>query len=71
MSSQTPWTHLFLDANLATMDPARGEYGALHGAALATSGDRIAWLGEAKDLPGRPEKLAAPGGCHKGPVPCR
>ena len=58
MSSQIPWTHLFLDANLATMDPARGEYGALHGAALATSGDRIAWLGEAKDLPGRPEKLA-------------
>src|SRR5260221_5770294 len=50
------WDELWIDVNLATMD--RSEYGTVRDAALATVDGRIAWLGPAASLPGRPEQLA-------------
>lgn len=49
---------LWINANLASMTQDR-PYGALHDAALAVSGEKIAWLGAMKDLP----EEAASGAC--------
>ncbi|TSD87962.1 imidazolonepropionase [Mycobacterium sp. KBS0706] len=51
------WDRLWINARLATMD---GEgYGAIPEGAIATQGDRIAWVGRQADLPGAPDQLAA------------
>ena len=47
------WTH----GHLATM-AGGAPYGAIEDGALAVEAGRIAWLGPARDLPGRPEALA-------------
>lgn len=52
------WDTLWLDANLATMTPGAKPYGAIERGALAAKDGRIAWVGFAADLPGRPEALA-------------
>ena len=50
------WTHLILDADIATME---GEgLGVIRGGAIALAGDRIAWVGRRDDLPKPPDKLA-------------
>ena len=54
---------LIRGVNLATFDPPAG-YGELTGAALATAGGRIVWLGPEKDLPAgleAQEEIAAEG----------
>jgi len=51
------WDRLWLNARLATME---GDgYGAIPEGAIATQGDRIAWVGRQADLPGAPDRLAA------------
>lgn len=52
------WDTLWLDGHIATMDPARGAWGALRDGALAVEAGRIAWLGPAAELPGGVERLA-------------
>lgn len=54
-----PWDHLYTDAHIATMMPGGRPYGAIETAALATEGDRIAWVGPMATLPGPPDTLAA------------
>jgi imidazolonepropionase len=53
------WDGLWLDARLATMAPGHGPYGAIEDGAIGVEGGRIAWVGPRRDLPGRPEALAA------------
>ena len=51
------WDRLWTNVSLATMtDPSLGT---IPGGAIATRGDRIAWIGRAGELPGVPELLAA------------
>ncbi len=51
------WDRLWINARLATME---GDgYGAIPEGAIATAGDRIAWVGRQADLPGAPDRLAA------------
>lgn len=45
------WDLLLTDANLATMAEGASPYGIVENGALAISGDSIAWLGPAADLP--------------------
>jgi len=52
------WDSLWINVNLATMVPGAAPYGALTGAALAVTGDRIVWLGRMAELPGAPDTLA-------------
>jgi imidazolonepropionase len=52
------WDSLWLEARLATMAGGGEPYGAIEDGAIAVAGDRIAWIGRAADLPGRPEALA-------------
>ena len=57
------WDELWLDAHLATMAGASSQasdedYGAITDGAIATVGDRIAWVGRRADLPDQPEHLA-------------
>ena len=53
----TRWDRLWTDVHLATMtDPSLG---LVRNGAIASSGDRIAWVGRAADLPAEPERLAA------------
>ena len=54
------WDALWLDAHLATMDPATGDdgYGTLRDGALGVADGRIAWVGRRADLPGEPAALA-------------
>ena len=53
----TRWDRLWTDVNLATMtDPALG---LVRNGAIASSDGRIAWVGEAANVPSEPERLAA------------
>ncbi|MBL4869013.1 MAG: imidazolonepropionase, partial [Pseudomonadales bacterium] len=47
------WDHLWLDVNIATMEPLEGSSptGCIEDGAIATVGDSIAWIGKADDLP--------------------
>jgi imidazolonepropionase len=52
MKAGTKWDAIWLNAQLATMDPALGGgYGEIPDAALAVAGGRIAWLGARAELP--------------------
>ena len=51
-----PWDTLWTRAHLATM--CGGRYSSIERGALATSGERIAWVGPQAALPGPPEALA-------------
>ncbi|MEX0645824.1 MAG: hypothetical protein WD076_10965, partial [Parvularculaceae bacterium] len=52
------WDALFLDVNLATM-AGSAPYGAIPSGALGVKNGRIAWVGAAKSLTEKPERLAA------------
>lgn len=52
------WDELWVNAHLATLTVAAEPYGAILDGALATTGDRITWVGRRADLPGPPEQLA-------------
>ena len=52
------WDTVRINANLATMTTGTTPYGAIADAAIATRGDRIAWIGPMADLPGKPDTLA-------------
>ena len=57
------WDELWLDAHLATMTgsslgAADEPYGAVSDGAIATLGDRIAWVGRRTELPSPPDQLA-------------
>ncbi|NNG05627.1 MAG: imidazolonepropionase [Inquilinus sp.] len=54
------WDALWLEAHLATMDPAVGDddYGTLRDGAVGVADGRIAWVGRRADLPGEPAALA-------------
>ena len=56
--AESGWDRLWTGANLATMVPGGAPYGAIRDAAIGVADGRIAWLGEAADLPGAPETLA-------------
>ncbi|GIU52382.1 MULTISPECIES: imidazolonepropionase [Shewanella] len=46
------WDHVWIDVNIATMDPTNSAaYGAITDAALAVKDGKIAWIGQRKDLP--------------------
>ena len=47
------FSQVWLDINIATMDPALGddEYGSIHNGAIALQDGKIAWLGKREDLP--------------------
>ena len=46
------WDQVWIDVNLATMDPSRSEaYGAITDAAIAVKDGKIAWLGPRCELP--------------------
>jgi imidazolonepropionase len=50
------WDRLWVGCEIATM--VGDEYGLIHDGALATEGERIAWVGRRIDLPAAPEKGA-------------
>ncbi len=53
------WDGLWIGGKAATLDPdARAPYGLIENAAIAVKDGRIAWAGDAKDLPGEPASLA-------------
>ncbi len=56
------WDDLWTGAHLATMvagDAGNGvPYGTIENGALAVEGGRLAWVGAARDLPGKPAELA-------------
>lgn len=45
------WDLLLTDVNVATMCSDSGAYGVIENAALATKGDRVAWVGPKSELP--------------------
>jgi len=49
---------IWINAQLATMRPGAAAYGTIEHGALATRGDRIAWIGAMRDLPSAPATLA-------------
>jgi len=53
------WDRLWHGGHLATMQPGPDPYGSIRDGAIAVKGGRIAWMGPAADLPGRPADLAA------------
>jgi imidazolonepropionase len=53
-----PFDTLWVNAQLATMAPERGRYGAIEDGALAANGHNIAWVGARRELPDAPERLA-------------
>ncbi|MDE2349476.1 MAG: imidazolonepropionase [Gammaproteobacteria bacterium] len=48
-NSEHDWDQLWIGADIATMAAGAGSYGTLTQAALATKGERIAWIGPASD----------------------
>lgn len=54
----TRWNRLWTNVHLATMVPGGAPYGAIEDAAIAVADGRIAWVGPAADLPGKPADLA-------------
>ena len=54
------WDFVWVGADLATMCPGAGAYGALRDAALAVKGERIAWIGSAVEARSRLATRAAP-----------
>ena len=48
-TSGKEWDRVWVDANLATMTAGARAYGAIDNAALAVSGERIAWIGTAAE----------------------
>ncbi len=52
------WDALWLNLSAATMLPGGAPYGLVADAALGIEGDRIAWIGPRRDLPGPPQALA-------------
>ena len=56
MGGSGRWERLWTGVGLATMtDPSLG---IIPDGAIATRGDRIAWVGRAEELPANPEQLA-------------
>ncbi|MGI9626416.1 MAG: imidazolonepropionase [Longimicrobiales bacterium] len=55
-AQRTRWDRLWVGYNVATM--ADSALGRIESGAIATSGDRIAWVGPEAALPGAPEALA-------------
>lgn len=53
------WDHIWINARLATMREGAGPYGAIESAALGLQGGRIVFAGQMRDLPGKPDELAA------------
>ena len=51
------WDYLWTGVNVATLD-GNSPYGIIENGAIAVQHSRIAWLGEAKDLPDKPNNLA-------------
>lgn len=68
------WDMLLTDCDAATMTAAGAPYGLIRDAAIAIEGERIAWIGKARDLPQSParetrrldQSLVTPGliDCH-------
>lgn len=52
------WQGLWINANLATMELGGTSYGMTENAALGVDDGHIVWIGQMRDLPGRPETLA-------------
>ena len=52
------WDRLFLDCRLATMKAGGAPYGTVEAGALGLADGKLAYVGAAADLPGRPESLA-------------
>ncbi len=52
------WDCLWHDLHLVTLAPTASGYGIIEEGALAITGGKIAWIGPARDLPGRPHDLA-------------
>jgi imidazolonepropionase len=47
------WDHVYVGGHLATMRPDAGPYGAMRDAAIATKGERIAWIGSTLEAQSR------------------
>ena len=52
------WDNLWIDVAAATMAPGGDDYGLIPDAAVAVSGERIAWVGSRSELQGSPQLLA-------------
>lgn len=52
------WDKLWINVHLATITNTNAPYGAIQHAAIGVKNGTIAWLGEEKNLPDAPEKLA-------------
>ena len=53
------WDSLWVDIDLATMQPNAAPYGAIRDGALGIRDGRIAWVGPRSELPDAPARLAA------------
>jgi imidazolonepropionase len=53
-----PWDELWIDLDLATLEPGGLPYGAIRDGALAIRGEAIAWVGRRAELPAPPAALA-------------
>ncbi len=52
------WDQIWTDIRVATAAAGGDGFGLIESAALAVDGDRIAWIGAAKELPAAPQQLA-------------
>ena len=57
--SEAEWDQIWVGANIATMVAGAEPYGNLKNAALAVSGERIAWIGSADEGRARAAELRA------------